>query len=504
MDSRAVHDQVERILRSGTFTAKNQLKKLLEILSENVDSQSNLTPALVIRALWPDEVRTKRSADVATEMNRLRHALEAYYSAEGANDPITIYLPNRAANDGDGAQERRWIAAKLRNGHEPATADTTVRPAASSGRFHEPAMAGGVKPAVRSSRFRRIGIGVGALAVLGLTAFLLRASLAHPQPQFGRVDGPVLRIMDGKGKELWSKTFPEGIGPEWYYAANMGPRLWFVDLEGKGDTSVLFNYSSAAPHSATLICYSSGGREKWRWTPGRELPELSDSPATYEIDAVEVLREKEQGPARIVVASAHAIWWPSQIAMLDANGKLISEYWHSGALTDLALADLDGNGRQEIIAAGVDNGYDHQATLVVLDPDRLSGASSEANPSFQLHGMGTAQERLRLLFPRSDLNRALYQYNKATELSFARGHVRVSVMECIAPLACRIWYEFEKDFRLIAAFAGGDEFRSAHNRFYQTGPGAHTLTDQEQAAFQKVRCLAGCKTEYLPVGELVP
>lgn len=175
-----------------------------------------------------------------------------------------------------------------------------------------------------------------------------------------------------------------------------------------------------------------------------------------------------------------------------------------GALSNLALADLDGDGRNEIIATGVDNGYDHQATLVVLDPDRLSGASSEANPSFQLHGMGMAQERLRLLFPRSDLNRALYQYNEAAELSFEHGHLRVSVMECIAPLACRIWYEFERDFRLIAAYAGGDEFRSAHNRFYQAGRGAHTLSAEEQTAFQKVRCLSGCKSEYLPVGNLVP
>jgi hypothetical protein len=29
---------------------------------------------------------------------------------------------------------------------------------------------------------------------------------------------------------------------------------------------------------------------------------------------------------------------------------------------------------------------------------------------------------------------------------------------------CRIWYEFDKNFRLIAAFAGGGEFRRAHAR----------------------------------------
>lgn len=78
MDSAAIHDQVTRILQSNTFAAKHQLRKLLEILLENMECQSNLTPDRVIRELWPRETRTKRSTDVATEMNRLRHALDAY------------------------------------------------------------------------------------------------------------------------------------------------------------------------------------------------------------------------------------------------------------------------------------------------------------------------------------------------------------------------------------------------------------------------------------------
>ena len=115
------------------------------------------------------------------------------------------------------------------------------------------------------------------------------------------------------------------------------------------------------------------------------------------------------------------------------------------------------------------NGYDHQATLVVLDPDRVFGASTEVRPEFQIHGMGVAQERLRLLFPRSDLNRALFQYNQATEPTVEHGIVRLTVLECITPPGCHIWYEFDKNFRLIAAYAGGDEFRSAHARFYENG-----------------------------------
>lgn len=497
MDSKAICEQVARILQSNTFATKNQLKKLLEILARYIDCQRNLSHALVIRELWSNEIRTKRSADVATEMNRLRHALKAYYNGEGIDDPIIITLPNRAVSGGNGVHERPWITAQLRKDNEdrPANDPPVDRP--SDG------------PPAESLRGLKGIVVVAALVIaVGVVAYSTFHLLRMPdQPRLGRLDGFSLTIMNGEGKELWRKVFPEGFGPDWYYAQWQPTRIWFGDLEGKGHTSVLFSYSPAGAlsHSSTLICYSDQGKEKWRWTPGKELPELTGSPATFITHAVAVLRGTDKRPPRIVVLSQHSPWWPTQLAILDSNGKTLSEYWHSGGLSSLLLADLDGDGRQEIIVTGVSE-YDHQATLVVLDPDRVFGSSTEALPEFQIHDMGAAQERLRLLFPRSDLNKALFQYNAATEPTFKNGVLRLTVLECITPYpgGCRIFYEFDKNFRLMSAYAGSDEFRSAHNRFFQTGKGAHTLSEEEQAAFLRVRCLVGCKSEFVPVGQLVP
>jgi hypothetical protein len=489
MDRATISDQIDRILHSRSFASKSQLRKLLEVLFQNMESQSTLKPDRVIRELWPNEIKTKGSADVATEMNRLRHALDSYYHTEGNIDPITICLPNRAAPAADGTQEKRWIVAK------PREAET-----AESRRAN-----GDQRPQSRLSASWTLKLAAAIAAICIVCFVFIRTLTADDRPQLGRLDASTLTIMNAEGKELWRKTFAEGFTADWYFAKGLGSRLWFGDLEGKGQTSVLFLYGPAdqASHSSTVICYSDRGKEKWRWTPGRELPELNGSPATFRTAALVVLKATDKRPPRIVVASMHSIWWPSQIAVLDANGKTVSEYWHSGALTYLISADLDGDGREEIIATGVSE-YDHQAELLVLDPDRVFGASTEERPEFQIHGMGVAQERLRLLFPRSDLNRALFQYNWATEPTVERSSVRLSVTECITPPGCHIYYEFDKNFRLIAAYAGGDEFRSAHARFYQSGKDAHPLSEEEQAAFQKVRCLVGCKSELVPVGRLVP
>ena len=483
MDSSAISGQINKILQSQSFAKKNQLKKLLEVLFRNMDTPG-LTPDQVIQELWPGEIRTKRASDVATEMNRLRHALKAYYEGEGASDPVIITLPNRTVPAADGTYETRWMVAAPRPSGEEKIRLTQNRRA----------------PA------KKIAF-AAALIALAIATYIVVGLFTLPdQPTLFRMDGSSLIVMDKDGKELWRKAFPDGIEPAWSFSN--GKRVWFADLEGKGHTSVLFSYLSASSQSRSsyLICYSDTGKEKWRWTAGRALPELAGSSPIFRTVGVGILKATSKTPLRIVAESEHLLWWPAQIALLDTSGKTVSEYWHSGSLDALLVADLDGDGRQEIIATGIANGYDHQATLIVLDPDQVSGASQEVRPEFQIHGIGVAHERLRLLFPRSDLNRALYQYNIALDPEFEKNSLRLTVGECITPLppGCRIFYEFDKKFHLIAAFAGGDEFRSAHNTFYETGKNAHTLQPAEEAAFLKVRCLEGCKTDFAPVGKLVP
>jgi hypothetical protein len=487
MDPAAIREQVDRILHSQSFASKSQLRKLLEVLFANMDSQSTLKPERVIKELWPEEIRTKRSTDVATEMNRLRHALESYYNSEGKNDPITICLPNRAAPASDGRQEKRWIAAKLRGDSE----DHSTGPAPS--------------PQVNPRRRLKIVAPIAALSILGMAAYLsIRMLTADNQPQSGRVDGTTLMILNAEGKELWRKTFPDGFwrgfGGQSGDEQPMVPHLWFGDLDGDSHSSVLLLYHPSVDprsHSSTLICYSDRGKEKWRWTPGRKLPELEGTPATFMTSGFAVMTTPDKKHPRIVVSSHHDPFYPHQIAILDSNGKTLSEYWHSGHLFHLALADLDGDGREEIIATGISSGY-RQATVVVLDPDRVFGASTEvARPEVQLHGLGVAQERIRLLFPRSDLNKILYLYNGVQETTIEHGRIRFSVSERVIPPGLSILYEFDRNFHLLSAQAA-DDFLAAHKEFYLERKVDHPFTPAEEVEFQKVRCLVGCKSEFVP------
>jgi hypothetical protein len=298
MDLPAIRGQIDRILRSQTFASKEQLRKLLGVLSKQMESQAALTPELVIKQIWPDEIRTKRSRDVATEMNRLRRALSSYYGNEGASDPITISLPNRAVGV-NGTQERPWIVAHTRAVTENGAAvDQPPAPRINHPRENP------------RDPLRRIAPIAALLAAVILAAYIFVRVRAVPgQPKFGRLDGSILRIMDAEGKQLWSKSFPDGFATDWYYDKSTGTRIWFGDLEGQGQISVLFSYLAAGQsHSSTLICYSYRGQEKWRWTPGRELPDLAGSPPTFRTVALGILKANDKRPSRIVVSSVHDPW----------------------------------------------------------------------------------------------------------------------------------------------------------------------------------------------------
>jgi hypothetical protein len=428
--------------------------------------------------------------------------MKIYYETEGLNDPILISFPNRAAPALDGTREKRWIVAETRSIAEPYPPATTppVVPILPN-TPPLPVFAAPQRSPTLRVKFRKGVIGFAAIVVLGVAAYIAARTLtANYRPQSGRIDNSEIVIMNTEGKELWHKSFSDELWPE-YYDQGLERRLWIGDLDGNGRIEVLFLYHPAGnpySHSTTLICFSDRGQEKWRWTPGRVLPEFNGTPVIYLTFGFVVLKAGQSGHRQIVVSSQYHPFYPDQIAIVDSNGKTVSEYWHSGVLRHLALADLDGDGRQEIIASGISNGY-HQATLIVLDPNRVFGASMEATrPEIQLHGMGVAQERVRLLFPRSDLNKVQEVYNEGKDIAIDQDRIRLLVSECSLNPNCDILYEFDKSFHLRDV-TPADFFRSAHKQFYLNRKDDHPFSAQEEAELQKVRCLVGCKSEFVPV-----
>lgn len=497
MEKDAFLKELERILGSSSFASKAQLRKLLEILASHCEAQATLKPARVMAELWGESSAERTSADLAVVVTRTRRALEEYYALEGKGDETVISLPRRAGDGAAGLRAQQWIVAETRG----AVANEEIAEIAGTGAPRdEPQNAPEASGAMRAPARRWIWAGVGAalLLIAGSATAVIRWRARDVVPSTAALDGNTLAVVNAQGEELWRKSFPDGFSKE-FYEPGLATRMWFGDLDGSGHMRVLFLYQPEVDSngsSSTLICYSARGEERWRWTPGRALPELSAEPSVFwSTGGLAVLKPENGREARIVVVSNHEPQYPAQVALVDSRGKTISEYWHSGHLDTMIVTEAEGR-EQQILGFGESNGY-NQATLVVLDPGHLAGASQEpARPELQIHGMGAAHERLRILFPRSDLSLATQRYNRAGTITASGETIRVSVQESESnPNGC-IWYDFDRNLNLRSAYAD-DQFRIAHNGYYHTGDNRHAFNAVEEHEFRQVRCLAGCRGDYV-------
>jgi len=335
-------------------------------------------------------------------------------------------------------------------------------------------------PSLLSRRNILLGTGValGGALVTGASLGLWRpreiAALA--------LDGPILVARDTSGKELWRHLFSDGLY-EAYYQLSGYPAWWIGDLDGDGHSEALFRYDSAksAGMSSSLFCFSRTGDVKWVFNPGHVVRDSGgEIIPRYRIPSFQVsFSATPERQARIAVGGGHPTDQPFQIAFLDPSGKLVAEYWHPGQLWRLAETRAAVGGAPRLLAGGVNNG-EHCATLVMLDPFAMKGATTPSrmkDQHFRLLDMPEAQEEAVILFPRSCLSED-EPYTRLDTLEADEQAVRVRVVESAALTKRVIFYEFDPSLVLRRAFLS-TEYRQEHAKLEQSGELSHTAAVDE-------------------------
>lgn len=225
----------------------------------------------------------------------------------------------------------------------------------------------------------------------------------------------------------------------------------------------------------TLICYAHDGRERWRFIPGREVRTVAETflPPFRALRFV-VARLGKDHAVRIVVTSQHYLYYPCQVALLARDGTLLREYWHSGGLPHVLI----DHGR--IILAGVHNAT-KTATLVALNPDTMTGASIEENPSYQLQGFSPGQELARLFFPRRCMNTLLEPFVSVARLWTEPGEIVLETEHHGRLGGAAVFYHLNADLTL-KNYSVGSSFEHTHNELHATHVLDHDLTPKERAA----------------------
>ena len=257
---------------------------------------------------------------------------------------------------------------------------------------------------------------LAAFAALAALTLLLSRFGKYSQPAGFRIENAQLVVLDEMGKELWRfDTGIENLESEREYrdhfqfkkrllARRFLPHLIIKDINHDKRAEVLFSIQTQdEADEGRLFCFNHRGITLWEFQAGgmKRFGEEIFS-ADYRIHGIDVYDLEGDGNLEIVIIASHRFFFPTQLAVLDAKGHILGEYWNAGHLADIAFVDLNEDGEKEILAAGINNEYT-TGCLVVFDWNQVKGSSPQGKDFLCQECMkGTAKHYI--LFPRTDVD----------------------------------------------------------------------------------------------------
>lgn len=284
----------------------------------------------------------------------------------------------------------------------------------------------------RPTEHRRWIVAAAALLAVSLSIFVVYSRTRTKEPATFQVRGNAFLAISASGEILWQKTFPALLHPLTPPATPPSTAVVAVDLDGDGDTEVLFNPVFENPGAHELICWNVDGTERWRYAVRKKVRSSEQTfEPLYWIERFVPLASSGAKASQVLVVANHHQLYPSQVALLSADGVLQGEYWHPGHLHVIERMDLDHDGSAEILLGGISNG-ETAATIVALDPRRMNGTPKVSKfPEKALLDMPRDQEVARILFPRSSWNQEHLRFNNARQIRVLPDGLQIGVAEDI-------------------------------------------------------------------------
>lgn len=312
----------------------------------------------------------------------------------------------------------------------------------------------------------------------------------HGAPTDFKLEARTLIVTDGQGREVFRKEFSSRFG-RGAYDGKWSSRCTFADIDADGSIETLFAWipEDFTSVGTMVFCFAPDGRIKWQFEPGRTVHDTErEYEPPYLVSNVDVLFIPNSGP-RVLVSSNHHLHNANQVAILDSAGKLISEYWHSGHLLHMVRGDINGDGVEEILMGGVNNGY-YLATLVVFDSRNISGVSSQ--PYRQIVGLQPGTEKAVMLFPKTCVSKDS-KYNRVADVRITKERrIVVVVAEGVSEEKNPGVMIYELDFDLRVLSAGPDShLQDAHRLFEVQGKLDHSWTQAENERLKEAIFVKG-------------
>lgn len=338
------------------------------------------------------------------------------------------------------------------------------------------------------------------IVVIAAAVFLLMHSDAAGVPASVRFERQTVVVVDQSGRTRWTTSIPNlGFSNEWGWEVSTPSRFLVSDVDQDGEVEVLINIlsDSRTDKPGRLVCYSQDGRVRWEFAFGRRF---KDSYGEYAQDYNgHVIRAVRIGSRPYVLSiAAHRLWHPCQVALLDpSTGEIVEQFWHPGAITHALVADLDHDGAEELVLAGVNNPGPGPGSPVVMEL-RLPFSLARPTPGSVFAEMSDGGPIAYVVMPRPDVLAAQGGIAAVLNLVFEEPATLVVQARYTRDKNTNRTYRFDPGLRLRGFFAPID-LAAVHDTLWRAGALNHEFSDQELAELQDMRWLS-----QVPDGNAIP
>lgn len=271
--------------------------------------------------------------------------------------------------------------------------------------FHDDSPPVPYRPTTRIERFRYfirrhpVVTGSGAFAALAGLALLASNVVTtlkrDTNPSYHRynVKEGLVEIRNAGGELLWNIPADklESLERQEYDTRLFSTIVTDIDGDGKNEVlTTTFREADRKNNTSPLRVFDGSRNLRFPVQFTKPVQYLSrDYPESWQAIALLAIDGNEPGKKEILVK-----WGcsrsPNVITRIDPHGNILGEYWHFGDIACMVMTDLEGDGRQELVIAGIDDAKDTVVAgsipfIAVLDPHKITGGGkSSASEGFHL------------------------------------------------------------------------------------------------------------------------
>lgn len=189
--------------------------------------------------------------------------------------------------------------------------------------------------------------------------------------------GSNVTAKDSTGKELWNYTVGSTV-----------TKCTVGDINNDGTNEVVAGTDRDGTDKGVVYALSREGVKLWSYKTGATGIFWPDD--QMPVIAIRIADVDNDGNPEVVTLSYHYYWYPERLCVFNGKtGELKGDYWNPGRATSddsVVVADLDGDGINEIIVGSGNNDSGNVAAVYVLKGNNVSG---QAPPYYGSSSQGT-------------------------------------------------------------------------------------------------------------------